>query len=63
MDKLYLTVKEAAEYVGIGIKAMHNYVNSSDPPPYLVVGKQKRLQKKALEPYFENLQEVRSGRK
>lgn len=63
MDKLYLTAKEAAKYVGIGEKKMHDYLNSSDPPPYLLVGKEKRPQRKALEAYFENLQEVRSGRK
>ncbi len=60
MDKLYLSVEEAAEYVGIGANTMRDYVNSSDPPPYLKVGKKRMLQKAALAPYFERLQEVRA---
>ena len=59
MDKLYLRIKEAAEYVGIGENRMRDLVNSDDPPPYLVVGKEKRLQKAALAEYFERRQEVR----
>ena len=59
MDKLYLTIHEAAEYVGIGRNAMYDYVNSSDPPPFLRVGNRRLLQKAALEDYFENLQEVK----
>lgn len=56
---LYITVEEAAEYVGIGKHTMYEYVNSADPPPYLLVGKkEKRLQKSALAEYFERKQEV-----
>ena len=58
-EKLYLTAQEAADYVGIGVKKMRDYLNSSDPPPYLMVGNERRPQRKALEAYFENLQEVR----
>ena len=58
-EKLYLTAQEAADYVGIGVKKMRDYLNSTNPPPYLLVGGEKRVQRKALEPYFESLQEVR----
>ena len=59
MDKLYLTIEEAAGYVGIGVNLMRDYVNSSDPPPFLRIGNEKRLQKAALADYFEQRQEVR----
>lgn len=59
MEKLYLPIEEAAQYVGIGINTMRDFVNSSDPPPYLKVGKKKLLQKAALADYFEQRQEVR----
>ena len=53
MEKLYLSAREAAEYVGIGINAMHDVLNSRDHPPYLVVGNAKRVRKDALREYFE----------
>lgn len=59
MDKLYLSVHEAAQYVGIGENMMRQYVNSNNPPPYLKVGNKKLLQKSALASYFEQLQEVK----
>lgn len=59
MDKLYMTVNEAAAYVGIGPKEMRKRVNSSDPPPYLEVGNRKLLQVSGLAPYFERKQAVR----
>lgn len=60
---LYLDVKQAAAYVGIGEKAMRDYVNSTDQPPYLMNGQKKMLQVAALAPYFEQRQEVRSAKK
>ena len=59
LEKLYLSISEAAEFVGVGVSTMREYVNSSDPPPYLKVGKKKLLQKAALASYFEERQEVR----
>lgn len=59
MDKLYLSVPEAAEYVGVGERYMYDLVNGSNPPPYLLVGRKRLLQKAALENYFESLQEVK----
>jgi excisionase family DNA binding protein len=58
-DKLYLTVDEAAEYVGIGRNAMYDYLNSANPPPFLRVGNKRLLQKAALADYFEERQEVK----
>lgn len=59
MDKLYMTIEEAAAYVGIGINTMRNYANSKDPPPYLLIGKKKLLQVAALADYFHERQEVK----
>lgn len=60
---LYMNVRDAAAYVGIGIKAMRDYVNSTDPPPYMVIGQKKMLQVAALAPYFEKRQEVKRAKK
>lgn len=59
MEKLYLTIQEAAEYAGIGEKTMRDFVNSSDPPPYMRVGKKVLIQRKKLPDYLESKQEVR----
>ena len=57
MDVLYLDVKDAAKYVGIGVNTMRNFVNSDDPPPFMRVGKKVMLEKAALAPYFKERQE------
>ena len=59
VDALYLNVRDAAKYVGIGEKAMRDYVNSADPPPYLMNGNKIMLEKAALAPYFKERQEVK----
>ena len=59
MEKLYLSVDEAAEYVGVGEKFLRDLLNSRCPPPYLRVGNRRLLQKAALAEYFEGLQEVK----
>ena len=59
VDVLYLNVRDAAKYVGIGERAMRDYVNSSDPPPYLMNGNKVMLEKAALAPYFKERQEVK----
>lgn len=59
MDKLYMTAEEAAEYVGVGVKFMHDLLNGRNPPPYLKVGNKRLLQVAALPDYFESLQEVK----
>lgn len=50
---LYLTQKEAAEYAGIGERAIAEYVNSQDPPPTLKVGTRKYIQRDGLARYLE----------
>lgn len=56
---LYMTIEEAAEYAGIGKHAMYAFANSSDPPPYLRLGKKRLIQTAALAAYLERKQEVR----
>ena len=58
---LYVTAEEAAQYAGIGRNAMYEFLNSSDPPPFLRVGKKRLIQTAALEAYLERKQEVRNG--
>ena len=53
---LYLTVEEAAAYAGIGIGAMRDYVASADPPPMLVVGTRRYVQRAGLARYLEDKQ-------
>ena len=59
VDKLYLPIHEAAEYVGVGERYLRDLLNSTNPPPYLRVGNKKLLQKSALADYFESIQEVK----
>ena len=59
MDTLYLTVRDAAKYVGIGENAMRDFVNSKDPPPFMRLGKKVFIEKAALAPYFRERQEVK----
>jgi hypothetical protein len=53
---LYMSAPEAAEYVGIGINCLREFMNSSDPPPMLLIGKKRYLQVSGLEHYFERKQ-------
>ena len=53
---LYLTVEEAAAYAGIGIGAMRDYVSSADPPPMLVIGTRRYVQRAGLARYLEDKQ-------
>lgn len=53
---LYLTVEEAAAYAGIGIGAMRDYVASADPPPLLMVGSKRYIQRAGLARYLEDMQ-------
>jgi len=53
---LYLTVEEAARYAGIGVGAMRDYVASADPPPLLVIGTRRYVQRAGLARYLENKQ-------
>lgn len=53
---LYLTVEEAARYAGIGIGAMRDYMASADPPPLLVIGTRRYVQRAGLARYLEDKQ-------
>lgn len=53
---LYLTIKDAAAYAGIGEGAMRAYADSADPPPMLVVGTRRYIQRAALAQYLEERQ-------
>ncbi len=52
-ETLYLTVKDAAEYAGIGEGAMRAYVDGPDPPPMLVIGTRRYIQRDAIARYLE----------
>ena len=54
--RLYLTVRDAAHYAGIGEGAMYDYVNGSDPPPLLVIGGRRYVQREGLGRYLEERQ-------
>ncbi|MCI7439028.1 MAG: hypothetical protein MSA61_07385 [Coriobacteriaceae bacterium] len=53
---LYLTVEEAAAYAGIGIGAMRAYMDGADPPPLLVIGTRRYVQRDGLARYLEERQ-------
>lgn len=53
---LYLTVKEAAAYAGIGEGTMRGFVDGQDPPPMLVVGTRRYVQRDGLARYLEERQ-------
>lgn len=57
---LYMTAEAAAAWARIGQNTMREYLNSSDPPPHILVGKNTRLiQRAALPAYLERKQAVR----
>ncbi len=56
--KLYLPLREAAEWSGIGRNALAEYLDSADPPPFLRVGRTRYIQAAALPAYLERKQEV-----
>lgn len=53
---LYLTVEEAAAYAGIGVGAMRAYMDGADPPPLLMVGSKRYIQRAGLARYLEDKQ-------
>lgn len=60
MLPLYMGITDAAKYAGIGRDALFEFVNSVDPPPYLLIGKRKYIQVAELATYLERKQEVRN---
>ncbi len=57
--KLYLTTAEAAEWSGIGEKAIRDMLNSIDPPPFIRIGSIRKIQAAKFPEYLEKKQEVR----
>jgi hypothetical protein len=57
---LYVSAEQASKIVGCGIHAMYDFMNSSDPPPFLRIGNKRLLQRKGLEAYFIRKQEVKA---
>lgn len=59
-ETLYMTVEDAAAWAGIGKHTMRDFVNSSDPPPMLLVGDGTRkthyIQRAGLARYLERKQ-------
>lgn len=58
MDTLYLTVEEAAQYAGIGVNAMREFVASADPPPILRIGRRPYIERAGLAGYLRSKQET-----
>lgn len=55
-ETLYMTVEDAAEWAGIGKHTMRDFVNSSDPPPMLIVGKFHYIERAGLAQYLRRKQ-------
>lgn len=53
---LYLTAEAAAAYAGIGVGAMRAYMDGADPPPLLVIGTRRYVQRDGLARYLEERQ-------
>ncbi len=53
---LYLTAEQAAAYAGIGINAMRAYMDGATPPPMLLVGTRRYVQRDGLARYLEDKQ-------
>ena len=56
---LYINVSQAAEISGIGEKQIRDWLNSSEPMPYIHIGAKRLIQRDAFASYLESKQEVR----
>ena len=56
---LYVSAEQAAELSGIGSKTWRDWLNSSDPPPFLRIGNKRMIQRDGIAPYLESKQEIR----
>ena len=54
MEPVYLSVKQAAKIFNIGENTLRDYLNARDHPPYLLVGKAKKVRRDALEQWFKS---------
>ena len=58
---LYMSIEEAAAWAGIGKQAMYDFANSQDPPPMLVIGRNRKIQRAKLPAYLERKQQVKEA--
>lgn len=58
---LYMSIEEAAEWAGIGKGAMRDLANSQDPPPMLIIGNTKKIQRAKLPAYLERKQQFKEA--
>lgn len=56
---LYLSTEQAAEMSGIGQKQIRDWLNSTDPPPFIRIGAKRLIQRDAFPVYLEARQEVK----
>lgn len=54
MEPVYLSVKQAAKLFNIGENTLRDCLNARDHPPYLLVGKAKKVRRDALEDWFKS---------
>ena len=58
---LYMSIEEAAAWAGIGKQTMRDFANSTDPPPMLVIGSTKKIQRAKLPAYLERKQQYKEA--
>ena len=58
---LYMSIEEAAAWAGIGQNAMRDFANSQDPPPMLIIGNTKKIQRAKLPAYLERKQQFKES--
>lgn len=51
---IYLSTKQAAKLFNIGENTLRDYLNARDHPPYLLVGKAKKVRRDALEEWLKS---------
>ena len=56
---LYVNIEQAMELSGLSKRVWENMLNSEDPPPHLMVGNRRKIQRDGIAPYLESRQEVR----
>jgi excisionase family DNA binding protein len=55
MDKLGLSIIEAAEAIGIGRSALYQQIRDGKGPEVIHIGRRAVIPRKALETWFRNL--------
>jgi|AP59_1055472.scaffolds.fasta_scaffold264340_1 excisionase family DNA binding protein len=52
MVKVWYSVKEAARFLGVGVRTIHRLIKSDNPIPYCRIGKQIRFNISDLEAWM-----------